>query len=495
MVNEKHMAERLTRANPVVHPEHLHEDPAEADALLALILERRDDMTLTREPLPTKPPRRPRWQPARIAAVAAVLVVLVIGVVALIGFGGADSDTAEQATTVPVTESTVSESEPTVAPSTAAPETTATAETAVPSQQPGTLFDGTWTHETSTEPFSRFEVIETSLGYFSVGDGEGVWFSPDGSDWSQVLALPAGEIIEDAELLPGEPPLYTIEARVGSLVEYRGAVYAIALVAEDAHTPQMVLRRMAYRTSDGERWEETEIPGARVDGGDITVAGDDELLVILSPSDQAAFTMRTVDGVTWTRHEQNGFEVADVVFVDGRYLGVAGFPESPDYPWGRLAMAESSDGIEWTEIPGSTFAYNDQPHLLMSFDGMLYMGGLYYDEQAEVGQTGMVFYSTDGARWQRATMPEADLRFVTDLIPTEYGLLAVGWTGWSDDPARVVPMTTSDGTTFVELPHAEGMFASQGEAFQGYREGQDIVLFGIDFEPGRFHRWTWTPGS
>ena len=214
MVNKEHMAERLTRANPVPHPEHLHEDPAEADALLALILERRDDMTLTQQPLPTKPPTRPWWQPARIAAVAAILVVLVVGAVALIGFGGDEPDAAEQATTLPAAETTIPEAGSTVPPVTQPPPT-------VQPVQPATLFDGRWMHETSEQPFNQFEVVETNIGYFSRGGsragldpGGGVWFSPDGSDWSQVVALPVGEVIEDARLLPGEPPIRTVEASV-----------------------------------------------------------------------------------------------------------------------------------------------------------------------------------------------------------------------------------------------------------------------------------------
>ena len=139
-------------------------------------------------------------------------------------------------------------------------------------------------------------------------------------------------------------------------------------------------------------------------------------------------------------------------------------------------------------------AYNDFPQWLTRQGDVLYMGGLFYDEEAEFGQTGMVFYSLDGATWHRATMPDAQLRFVSALIPSEHGLLAVGWSGWTDEPARVVPMATIDGTSFVELPVPEGEFYAQGEA-DGYREGGGIVLFGNDYEPVLFHKWTWTPNS
>ena len=209
MVNEHHTEQKLIRANPVPQPEHLHGDPSEAQALLALIMERRDAMTMTKQPAGIRAPRGPRWQSARIAAAAAVLVVLVIGAAALIGFAGDGSDTADQATSVPAVESTIPESEATVPPVTDTPAATPQT-TTLPAEAPATLFDGSWQHQTSEQPFPRFEVVETSLGFFSRGDniagregGPGVWFSPDGADWQQVLTMPVGEVIEDADTAPG----------------------------------------------------------------------------------------------------------------------------------------------------------------------------------------------------------------------------------------------------------------------------------------------------
>ncbi|NNC92322.1 MAG: exo-alpha-sialidase [Acidimicrobiia bacterium] len=501
MVSKDQIERRFTRANPVANPEHLHGDPAEADALLSLILERRDDMTTTRTPLPTRPPVRPRWQPARIAAVTAVLVVLVVGVAALIGFTGSEPDTADPGTTLPASESTIPEGGSTLPPVTDPPPTTLPP----PTEQPAaaTLFDGSWTHETSEQPFARFEVVTTSLGYFSVGTnrpgsdgGTGVWFSADGTDWEQVLTMPVGEVIGDAELLPDEPPQYTIEASVRAIVEFDGEVYAFAVIVEDAHSPSESVRQVAYRTTNGFEFDEVTIPEEV--GISTVLAGSNEMIVLPhtgSIGNAPTPVLRSEDGTTWTRHE-TGLTITEAAFVDGVYLAVGEFEDS-EYEWGRRTMVESADGIEWTEIREATFADNEFPRFLTPFGDLHYMGGLYYDESGSPAQTGVVFYSDDGgASWQRATMPAIpDLAFVNDLIPTEHGLLAVGWAGWSEEPARVVPMAMVDGTTFVELPTPDSLFNAQSGGYSGYREGEAIVVFGNDYDPVLFHKWTWTPND
>ena len=56
-------------------------------------------------------------------------------------------------------------------------------------------------------------------------------------------------------------------------------------------------------------------------------------------------------------------------------------------------------GSTWTEVSGGEFAYNDFPRYLTEHQDMFYMGGLYYDLEAEIAQTGMVFHSEDGSTW------------------------------------------------------------------------------------------------
>ena len=110
MVKNHQIAGKLTAANPVPHPDHLHDDSSEAAALFALILERRDAMTITeQQPTPTREqvgPRR-RRRPALVAAAAALVVLVVVGVAALIGFTGDELDSADQPTSVPAVESTL----------------------------------------------------------------------------------------------------------------------------------------------------------------------------------------------------------------------------------------------------------------------------------------------------------------------------------------------------------------------------------------------------
>jgi hypothetical protein len=479
MVNEHHTEQKLIEANPVPQPEHLHEDPSEAQALLALIMERRDAMTMTKQPATFRTPRGPRWQPVAVAAASGVLILIVIGVAAFIGFRSDESETANQPTTLPTAESTIPTTPEVEPPVTTLPPVVTTLPPA-----PATLQDGTWEHETSATGFGPPQVFETSLGLLGTVSNDGIFLSQDGIEWSQVLALPQGEIIE---------------SRVLSVVEYKGAVYAFAAVGE---------QRIAYRTTDGFDWEGA--PYATYDGYHanfmFALAGEDELLAIQSKDYMGSYEnepvgpptqiMRSEDGQTWTRHETwllfEGWDYA--IFVDGRYLAVVVEPESVDYPHGKRSMAESSDGIEWEVITGSDFPFNRFPRDLTEYDGRLYMGGWGYEDGTM--QQGTIFYSDDGASWQQAVLPDiADLRFVTKLVPTEYGLLAVGEAKYSEDDLanpRLVIMTTVDGSTFIEVPHPAGLFDGAGNAGATFTAGDRIIIRGWGNEPHTRHQWIWT---
>jgi hypothetical protein len=80
----------------------LHEDASEARALFALILEKRDDMTVTQQPAPTRPSTNGRWRPALVAVAAAFLVLVVVGVAAIIGLTGTEEKAVGQSVTTPV---------------------------------------------------------------------------------------------------------------------------------------------------------------------------------------------------------------------------------------------------------------------------------------------------------------------------------------------------------------------------------------------------------
>jgi len=499
MVNEHQIEQKLIEANPVSQPEHLHEDPSEAQALLALIMERRDAMTMTKQPPTIRAPRRPRWQSIAVAAASGVLILIVIGVAAFIGFQSDESETANEPTTIPAVESTIPTTPEVEPPVTTLPPVATTLPPA-----PATLLEGTWEHETAATGFGPGQVFETSLGLVGAVSNDGIYLSQDGIEWSRVMALPQGEIIEDAGLEPGEPPIYTTESSVGAVAEFKGEVFAFVRVTEDAHGPNSTSQGFAYRTTDGINWEGA--PYQADEANAMAVAGDNELLVILRSDASSTPIMRSEDGLSWTRHE-TGLDFDDVfgeaIFVDGRYLAVVEEPESADYPWGKRSMAESNDGIEWDVIAGSDFAFNEFPRLLTAYDDRLYMGGLVFGE--DTMQHGMIFHSDDGATWEQAVLPDiADLRFVTTLVPTEYGLMAVGRAMWSEDLAdRLVVMTTADGSTFTEMPHPAGLFDGITGPGTAYVVGDRIMIRGLEHEPSTmgdpfavvssYHRWIWAP--
>ncbi|MEE9178197.1 MAG: redoxin domain-containing protein [Acidimicrobiia bacterium] len=101
-MNNHQIEQKLTQANPVPRPEHLHEDASEARALFALILEKRDNMTVTQQPAPTRPSTNGRWRPALVAVAAAFLVLVVVGVAAIIGLTGTEEKAVGQSVTTPV---------------------------------------------------------------------------------------------------------------------------------------------------------------------------------------------------------------------------------------------------------------------------------------------------------------------------------------------------------------------------------------------------------
>ena len=483
MVKGRKIEERLIRANPVPRPEHLHQSPSESEALLALILERRDEMTITKQAT-TQPGRTPRWRPALVASATAFLVLMVVGVAALIGFTGGDSDVAGPSTSAPTTAPVAESTLP------AEPTTTPSVVTTMPTQAVG-LLGGTWEHETSaTEFVGTGGGTETSLGLIATGTRDGILLSEDGLDFRLVVPFPQGELIEDAELLPGEPPLYTVDAMVSSVVEFDGVVYVFAFIAEDAHTPEMVFQRLVYSSTDGIEWEETTYSTEL--GGETTVAGENEILVVAE--EETIF--RSEDGVTWSRHEP-GLILESIGFVGDRYLAVTIDDSADGYEWGKRSMIESVDGLEWNQIPGSDFAYNAFPRDPVTFNGRIYMSGLVFGE--DTMQHAALFVSDDGSAWDQAVIPEMEeLRFVTQLIPSEEGLLALGLAMWSEDPEfvdRVVPMTTADGLTFFEIPHPAGIFDAPTPDAGGYTFGDQIMIHGLSYEPLVFHQWIWSPAD
>lgn len=466
MVKGRHIEERMTRANPVSRPDHLHDDPAESEALLALILERRDEMTITK-PAPTRPGRAPRWRPALVASAAGILVLIVVGVAALIGFTGGDSDVAETGTpNVP--------------------------------EEPG-LLDGNWEHRSSPMTLDLDEVVVTSIGFFAPGSPDGILMSDDGLTWRVALTLPRGELIAGADPPPSgdagnattttAPPGYTTQAYVESIIEFNGAVYAFGDIAENEDTPAMTVRQVAYRTTDGTEWAETVY--ASEAGSRLVLAGDDEIVIIV----EEASVLRSEDGVTWVRHEP-GLIIESAAFVGDRYLAVTVDSDAEEYEWGKRSVIESADGIEWSQIPGSDFAFNAFPRDPVTQDGRIYMSGLVYGEDG--WQRGAVFVSADGSAWAQAEVPAIpELRVVTHLIPSEHGLFALGEALWSEDPElgdRLVPMTTVDGTTFVEIPHPAGLFDQATEA-AAFASGDRMVVHRLDYESGTFHQWIWSPAN
>ena len=234
-----------------------------------------------------------------VAAGVAVVIIVVIGLATWL-LVGTESDTPPV-----ITQDTTPTSLPSTLPETTLPQTAAESTippvvTTLPSA-PATLLEGTWEHDTSATLFGPGQVFETSLGLVGTGWREGIFLSQDGIEWSLVLALPQGEIIEDAALEPGEPPIYTIESSVGAVAEFKGEVFAFVRVTEDAHGPNSTSQGFVYRTTDGINWEGA--PYQADEPNSMAVAGDNELLVILSSDASSTPIMRSEDGLSWTRHE------------------------------------------------------------------------------------------------------------------------------------------------------------------------------------------------
>ena len=490
MVNDQQIEQKLTGANPVPHPEHLHEDPSEARALFALILARRDAMTVTKQPTPTRPSTDRRRRPALVAAAAAVLVLVLVGIAAFIGRGDGEEDVTDQSVTTPVVEDTLPPVD-----GTRAPTTIPAAETTVPVAPAATLLDGTWVRTTRNDGFIPADMAETAFGLIAAAGPDGIWLSEDGSDWRQVMALPRGEVVQEAippsEGSEGEPALHSIEAYASEVVEYHSNVYVFAVIAEGLDAPSPTIRPVVFSSTDGTTWSES--PFAEPRG--VAIAGEHELLVV---AEDGATVYRTEDGSDWTRHETplgvNGLE--SIAYVDGEYLAFVTGPDTDEFPEGERTMVRSSDGIDWEPIPGSGFPFDAHPRGIIQFGDTLYTGGLLFDG----GFThAMIWRSTDGSTWQPAELPEIPgLVVISDFIPSKYGLLALGQQ--TGEITRIVPLTTTDGSTFVVVPNPDDVFIGTNgiplTRSQGVAIGDGIVLRGQKNPwDGTIYQWTWTPNG
>ena len=134
----------------------------------------------------------------------------------------------------------------------------------------------------------------------------GIWRSEDGVDWVAV-DLGLGPLLDPAE------PVFDRTSLEHVLTTDDGAVWAFGhsrFFRQDSEDYMEMAAPIAYRTIDGETWEELEIPSS--DDAPTTVdsvdsAGDEVLLNVveadlISPPDFEALwrTLRTTDGAEWS---------------------------------------------------------------------------------------------------------------------------------------------------------------------------------------------------
>lgn len=482
MLSEHHIEDLLRRSNPEPDAEALRMEPHVVEASTVSIVQRRGAMgtSINRlKPLTTPPGSTRRARGFAIATGAAVTIFVLIGSVALL------------------TRTGIEESAPVAQPAEV------------------TLLEGTWERSVINEldPLVHFVDLElegTTLGLVAAAVMEGVWISEDRAEWHQALAVP----YEPSALSPDTtkpsmtvpPPAGLVESYVRHVAEYDGALYAVGNMATGINTPELESRLVVWRSEDGRQWDEITLEsaaGAFTTWPSAVMVVEDALLVY--GEDGSAY--RSADGLVWTRFgpEETGIETAlsGVARYGDRFVAIGAAPAAETEV---SFVLTSSDGVNWTQLPGSEFPAGHHPYgPLVEFDGALYVGGLTFLDDA----AGAVWRSTDGRTFSKVDLgvrapfgssgdEESPAMYgVEDLIVTPYGMLVIGHVpGSAGNHSDAVLLATEDGISYELVADTDDIFVD-ASVTAGTVLDDHVVLVGhevySDTDQGNAYQWVWKP--
>lgn len=390
---------------------------------------------------------------------------------------------------------------------------------ATPDDAGMTLQDGTWERTVLPAGLHVDGVEATSFGLVAADGGAGIWISEDAIEWQQVFAGPYepfnGTTTTPAPPITAAPPAPVVGTSIQHVAAFNGALYAVGINAADIDGPTMTARLLVYRSDNGLAWEEIVIVdqnGYSVRRPTDLVPTDTGLLVYGEAETEGVVTgtviFRSEDGRTWTELAPDQTGLGNVGLWNGVTQYSAGFiaigedTSSPEEDPTR-AVYRSEDGLRWEPIPGTTFGRDDysalHPDSFAEYGGVLFLGG--FEFVWETGHQAALWLSTDGVMFERIELDPAlpSMDVVTDLISTPSGLLVVGWSSPTEtDPARLVLLTTTDGSAFAPVADEAAVFDKVQEQQSGIVFDDQVFLFGTeDLHDGtaEAYQWTWTPND
>jgi hypothetical protein len=227
--------------------------------------------------------------------------------------------------------------------------------------------EGEWTRTILEPGFIAEDLASTSHGLVAAAGQDGVWVSSDGgTSWRQTLVVPY-----EVPALNWDGELPKVSTDVQTVVEFKGALYAIGTVWLDPDGDQFEKRTTAWRSEDGEVWSESLIDNSEDHLQVIeAVSNDSQILLITrvvgdvedgSPAVRTVI-LRSTTGSEWTRLETSG--LSHVLFAVSTYEdGYVALAEHSRIQRGAAAVLASRDGVEWTEVAPWTVAAPDQGRL------------------------------------------------------------------------------------------------------------------------------------
>lgn len=453
MVTKAQMESLLRQADPV--PDNLYDEAS--PALLASILERRDEMTRTDVPIsaPTPAPGpQPTRRRARAFAMSAVIAVAAIGAIALL-VAGPDSDEA------------------TAGGATA---------TFAPSPRP----DGSWSRMAIEPGFEPGQIRVTSFGLIAAGQTDGVWMSEDGTNWRQALVGPyepyEGTTTTPVPPLTVPPPSPDVWSSVTRVAEFDSTLYAVGLVGRE-----QVSRIVVWSSDDGTSWQETVVEELEPGTEGLFVATLISTRNLLVGYEQfGSRVLYTEDGETWTILDSaetglEGVGVSDVIAFGDLYLAIGEtYPVADPNHNGIRAVYSSTDGLHFQKAPGSDFAASLFPRSLTQHEGTLFLGGF---ELLDGEMVPALWRSPDGSTWNRIPLPlaaESGDSSVDELIPTEDGVIVVVAKRDWGETARLTVYQTTDGTVLTPIPAESGALEQLADVEGTVFEGR-LILIGREY--------------
>jgi hypothetical protein len=440
MVNRPEMETLLRRSDPV--PDNLYDDVSAA--LFASILERRDEMTRTDVPVPTrKPTKAPRRSMAWVFAAAMAIIVVAVGIVAILVAGPGDDAAKPPAT-------------------------------------------GTWTRSVLDPAFHARELTVTSFGLVAAAQTDGVWISEDGVIWRQAFAGPyepnEGTTTTPAPPPTAPPPAPEVWSSVYGVGEFEGKLYAFGGVVLDGNATS---RDVVWSSEDGVTWEETIVRESSPpqDGLflSLVVATDDRIVAyeqfgsrLLSSSDGEAWALAepTETGLT-------SIGLTDVVYHDSEFFALGeSYPDGEDNSRGIRALYTSTDGLFFEKTPGPDFTENQLPYSLVEHDGILFAAG--HEFIPELGDVrAAVWYSADGIEWQQMSLPlpaKPGTSAAHAPVSSEDGLIVPVGTRHYDGSAKLEVFSTQDGAATVQMVAPAGLLEAISEEVAGAMYDGRLIL-------------------